>query len=85
MKKLNEKKIKWIIKEVDKRDMGVWTIAQIQDITKQHAYRVYKKYRDKIEPKLLHCGRKPRKISEEDRRIVIETFREYPLELVIWN
>ena len=79
MKKLNQKKIKWIIKEVDKRNMGVWTIAQTQDITKQHAYRVCKKYKNISEPKLLNCGRKSKEISEEDRRIVIETFKEYPV------
>ena len=79
MKKLNQKKIKWIIKEVDKRDMGVWTIAQIQDITKQHAYRVYRKYKNKSEPKLLNCGRKPKEISGEDRKIIIETFKEHPV------
>jgi len=33
MKKLNQKKIKWIVKEVTKRDQGVWTIAQTQNIT----------------------------------------------------
>lgn len=79
MKKLNQKKIKWIIREVDKRDMGVWTIAQIQDITKQHAYRVYKKYKNKGEPKLLNCGRKPKDIPEEDRKIITETFKEHPI------
>jgi len=33
MRKLNKRKIKWIIKEVDKGEKGVWTIAQIQKIT----------------------------------------------------
>ncbi len=79
MKKLNQRKIKWIIREVDKRDMGVWTIAQAQDITKQHAYRVYKKYKNKSEPKLLPCGRKPKEISDEEKRVIIETFKEYPV------
>lgn len=46
MKKLNQKKIKWIIREVDKRDIGVYTIASIQNISKQHAYRVCKKYKN---------------------------------------
>ncbi|MBI2632608.1 hypothetical protein HYW75_06390 [Candidatus Pacearchaeota archaeon] len=33
MKKLNKKKIKWIVKEVEKREMGVYAIAKVQKIT----------------------------------------------------
>jgi len=64
MKKLNKKKIKWIVQEVTKRNKGVWSIAQAQRITKQHAYRVYNKFRNGKEPELLLCGRKPTPISE---------------------
>ncbi len=77
MKKLNKKKVKWIIREVDKREKGVWTIAQIQKITKQHAYRVYNKYKDGSEPVFKKCGRKPRLITDEERKLVIETYKEY--------
>jgi len=77
MKKLNQKKIKWIIKEVTKREKGVWTIAQTQNITKQHAYRVCKKYKYIEEPKLLPCGRKPNPISDEEKKLVIDTFKEF--------
>ena len=77
MKKLNQKKIKWIIKEVTKRDQGVWTIAQTQDISPRHARRVYKKYKHVDEPKLLSCGRKPNPINEEERKLVIDTFNEF--------
>src|SRR3989344_6284836 len=77
MKKLNQKKIKWIIKEVTKRDKGIWTIARAQNITKQHTYRVYKKYKGINEPKLIPCGRKPNPISNEERKLVIETKKEF--------
>lgn len=77
MKKLNKKKVKWIVREVDKREKGVWTIAQIQDITKQHAYRVYNKYKDGSEPIFKRCGRKPIPITDEERKLVIETYHEY--------
>ena len=76
MKKLNKKKVKWIIKEVDKREKGVWTIAQIQNITKQHAYRVYNKYKDGSEPVFKRCGRKPREITDEERKLVTDTYKE---------
>lgn len=77
MKKLNKKKVEWIIKEVDKRDKGVWTIAQIQKITKQHAYRIYNKYKDGTEVNFKKCGRKPNPITDEERRLVIETYKEF--------
>ena len=77
MKKLNKKKVKWIIREVDKRDKGVWTIAQIQNITKQHAYRIYNKYKDGNELEFKKCGRKPKPITDEERKLVIDTYKDY--------
>lgn len=77
MKKLNKKKIKWIVSEVTKREKGVWSIAQAQRITKQHAYRVYNKFKDGREPKLLLCGRKPTPINEQERMIVKQAYEEF--------
>lgn len=76
MKKLNQKKIKWIVKEGDKREIGFWTLARVQHITKQHAYRVYKKYKGIAEPRLLPCGRKPRPITDEERNAVVQAYKE---------
>lgn len=77
MKKLNKKKVKWIVKDVDKREKGVWTIAQIQNITKQHAYRVYNKHKDGSEPEFKRCGRKPKEITSKERKLIIDTHQEY--------
>jgi putative transposase len=77
MKKLNKRKIKWIVREMDKRDIGAHTIAKIQDITPRHVRRVYKKYKDVKDPKLLPCGRKPREITKEEREAVVKTYKEY--------
>lgn len=77
MKKLNRRKIKWIVKEVENRKMGVYTIARIQDITQQHARYVHKKYRYVKEPILLKSGRKPKEIANEERSLVIKTYKEY--------
>ena len=75
MKKLNKKKIKWIVKEVERKELGVWTIARAQDITKQHAYRVVKKYQN-CEPEFKKCGRKASLITEEERRNVLQAYEE---------
>ena len=77
MKKLNQKKIKWIVKEGDKRDMGFWTIARIHGVSERHARRVYKKYKGIKEPRLLPCGRKPKPIAEEERKMVVNAFNEF--------
>lgn len=77
MKKLNQKKIKWIVKEGDKRDKGFYTIASIQHISSRHARRVHKKYRNNSNPKLFPCGRKPKLIPNEERDLVVNTYKEY--------
>jgi len=77
MKKLNKKKIQWIVREVERREQGVWSIARQQKITKQHAYRVAKKYKNNENPKLKKCGRKPREIIKEEKDLVIKTYKEY--------
>ena len=77
MKKLNKRKIRWIVREMDKREIGAWTIAQQQKITPRHARRVYKKYRDIKDPILKKSGRKPKEITESERRLVREIHSEY--------
>lgn len=77
MKKLNKKKIKWIVKEIERRDKGVYSIARSQNITKQHAYKVHRKYKDCKDPVLNKPGRKPRPITQEERKLVINTYHEF--------
>jgi len=77
MKKLNQKKIKWIVKEGDKREMGFYSIAQIQNITPRWAREVHRKYNGIKEPRLLPCGRKPKPITDEERKLIIDTKKEF--------
>jgi transposase InsO family protein len=77
MKKLNKKKIKWIVREVERREKGLWTIAQIQKITPQHVCKVYRKYKNDENPKLKKPGRKARPITKEEKELVIKTHKEY--------
>jgi len=77
MKKLNKKKIQWIVREVERREQGVWSIARQQKITPRHVRRVAKKYKNDKDPKLKKCGRKPREITKEEKDLVIRTYKEY--------
>ncbi len=77
MKKLNKRKIKWIVREVERREQGIWSIARQQKITPQHVCKVYRKYKNDKDPKLKKCGRKPRPITKEERELVVKTYKEY--------
>jgi hypothetical protein len=77
MKKLNKKKIKWIVREMDKRELGAWSIGQQQNISPQHTRYVYKKYKGIKAPVLKKPGRKSKEIKKDERRLVIEIYKEY--------
>ena len=70
MKKLNQKKIRWIVKEVRKRELSIYQLAKQQGISKQHLWRVFYKYKDDNRPRLLLCGRKPKHIAIEEVELV---------------
>ena len=77
MKKLNKRKIRWVVREGDKRDMGFYTIAKVQDITPRHARRVHQKYKSVKDPVLLKPGRKSKPVIESERELIIKTYKEY--------
>ncbi|MBU2100513.1 hypothetical protein KKB11_04735, partial [Candidatus Micrarchaeota archaeon] len=60
MRKLNKKKIKWILKEMQLGKLSVWRIAKQQKITPRHAIRVFTKFRDSKDITLLKPGRTPK-------------------------
>lgn len=76
MRKLNKRKIRWIVRESERRELGAWTIAQQHGITPKWVREVRKKYKHCKDPKLKRCGRKPRPISDEERKIVIKTYHK---------
>src|SRR3989344_6708089 len=77
MKKLNKRKIQWIVRESERREQGFYSIGKQQKITARHARRVAKKYKNDKNPLLKKCGRKPKEITEEEKNLVIKTYKEY--------
>jgi putative transposase len=75
MKKLNKQKIKWIAKEVERRELGIWTIARQQEISERHVRRVAKRFKN-VEPEFKPCGRKSKPISDEERSSVLQAYQE---------
>lgn len=76
MRKLNIKKVQWIVKEVERREMGVYTIAKLQKITPRWARELPRKYKGK-EIVLKKPGRRSKPIPDDERKLVIDTYNEY--------
>lgn len=86
MRKLNNKKIRWIIREIEKGSSMSW-IAQVQDVTRVRIWQLYNQYLSTGEiPKLMKPGKKPESISEDDRALVNEMYEKHrvgPLALEV--
>lgn len=83
MKKLNKRKIRWIVREIRKRERTIKTIANIQNITPQWVKHIYNKYKDKNLYKKENIvfekpGRKPKPITKEEIEIVMKTRKKAP-------
>ena len=80
MRKLNQKKIRWIVREMEKGERSVYRIAKIQQISPRwvrEIYNVYKKTGEYLYPR--KPGRKLSPISPEDRQLILETRKKHPL------
>jgi len=83
MKKLNQQKIRWIIDQIDKGKRSTYRIAKTQQITPRWARQLYQRFH-KIHqyPYPKKSGRKPKLITEEEKRIILETRQQHPLSAV---
>jgi putative transposase len=80
MKKLNQKKVKWIVREMDKGERSVYRIAKTMEITPQWAREIYRIYHETEKyPFPKKSGRKPRLVSTVERDLVLETRKDHPL------
>jgi len=80
MRKLNQNKIRWIVREMEKGERSVYRIARIQGITPRWAreiYNTYKKTGVYLYPR--KSGRKPSPISTDEKRLILETRETHPL------
>ncbi len=81
MRKLNQKKIKWIVREMEHgKPSGL--AAGVQKISQRRAQQLYKEYRDTDEiPILRKCGRKKRELTMGEETIVLEAYKEYKVNV----
>ena len=80
MKKLNRKKVRWIVKEMDKGERSVYRIAKTMDITPQWTREVHRSYHEtKNYPYPQKPGRKPRPVSDEERKMILDVRSDHPI------
>ena len=81
MKKLNLRKIRWIIRELEKDELSVYQIAKQQGVSERWIRKIPEKYAGvplyKI--KLFSCGRKPKPIPEDEKKQVLDIYEEMPM------
>ena len=73
MKKLNQRKIRWIIRELQRGQLSIYQISRIQKVSPRWVRQIPTKYKGvplyKI--KLRKCGRKPKPITDAERQQVM--------------
>jgi putative transposase len=80
MRKLNRRKIRWIIREMEKGERSVYMIAKLQNVTPRWVRELYRRYRETGQyPYPNKPGRKPLPISDEERRVVLEIRKQHPV------
>lgn len=80
MKKLNQQKIRWIIREMKKGERSVYRIAKLQDISPRYVRKLYRSYNETgTYPHPQKPGKKPKPISDEERQIILELRKKHPL------
>jgi len=79
MAKLTRRELCWIIKEL-RKDRSIYFIAKTRGVSRQwvrHIRSIYNKT-GQI-PEFRSQGRIPNPISDYERKLIIETFKEHPL------
>ena len=81
MKKLNQRKIRWIIRELRRGQLSIYQISRIQKVSPRWVRQIPTKYKGvplyKI--KLRKCGRKPKPITDAERQQVMKIHEEMPM------
>ena len=81
--KLDEKAIKWIIRE-KKKGTPTRIIAEIEGISTRRVNQIYKQYVETGEiPRLKKPGRPKKELSEEEIKAIEEVYMEYRCNAIV--
>jgi len=80
MRKLNQQKIRWIIKQIDKGEQSTYRIAKTQDITPRWARELHHQFHTLYQyPYPKKPGRKPTPSTDKEKQIVLAIRKQHPL------
>ena len=83
MKKLNKRKVRWIIKQMLFGELSVWQIAKQQGITPRWARKLFERYKEtKQFPFPSKPGVKSMPVPVKIQNIVVKTFQKTPIGAV---
>jgi putative transposase len=83
MRKLNQQKIRWIIKQIDKGEQSTYRIAKTQDITPRWARELHHQFHTLYQyPYPKKAGRKPNPVTDTEKQIVLDIRKQHPLAAV---
>jgi len=77
MRKLNLKKARWMIREMQKGELSVWQIAKQQNVTPRHARRLRARFATVQQVRFEQCGCKPKPLSSKAEQLVLSAHAEY--------
>lgn len=80
MRTLNLRKIRWILREVEKGQLSIYQIAKQQDITPRHCRRIYAKFSEMPENRIqiLPCGRSSTPLTQQESYAIEIVRADYP-------
>jgi len=82
-RKLTNKKIRWIIRQLNK-NTPVKEIAAVMRVTERRIYQLQKQYRETGQiPELKRAGKKPKPIERKTEEIILKAYKTYKLSPVI--
>ena len=83
MRKLTNRKIRWIIRQLNK-NTPIKEIAAVMRVTERRIYQIQKQYRETGKPpELKRAGRKPKPIERKTEQIILNAYKTYKLSPVI--
>ncbi len=84
MKKLNLRKIRWILRELKKGELSVYQIARTQKVSQRWVRQLPEKYKGTplYKIKILKPGRHQKQIPDDERKTVLEIYEVMPMGAV---
>ncbi|MFH1247143.1 MAG: DDE-type integrase/transposase/recombinase [Candidatus Micrarchaeota archaeon] len=76
MKKLNLRKVRWMLREMQKQQLSIWQVAKQQSVSPRHARRIRARFANGIPIVFKKCGRKPQPLAIQTEQLILSMHRE---------